>query len=90
MLALEIERSVGEAALQYLDRLGQASDPDPGPVVLDAEMTQMGEHPMEKKPWVGFNATTEIKRSDFDMGMFAPYVSDEVQIAISIEAMKAE
>jgi len=59
-------------------------------VVLDAEMTQLGEHPMEKKPWVGFNATTEIKRSDFDMGMYAPYVSDEVQIAISIEAMKAE
>ncbi len=60
------------------------------PVVLDAVMTQMGEHPMAKKPWVGFDATTTVKRSDFDMGMFAPYVSDEVAISISIEAQKAE
>ena len=60
------------------------------PVVLDAVMTQMGEHPMAKKPWVGFDATTTVLRSDFDMGQFAPYVSDEVAIEISIEAMKAE
>jgi len=59
-------------------------------IVLDATMTQMGEHPMEKKPWVGFDATTTVKRSDFDMGMYAPYVSDDVAISISIEAMKAE
>ncbi|MBD3787365.1 MAG: polyisoprenoid-binding protein [Sphingomonadales bacterium] len=60
------------------------------PIVLDATMTQMGEHPMAKKPWVGFNATTTVIRSDFDMGQFAPYVSDEVAVTISIEAMKAE
>ena len=59
-------------------------------IVLDATMTQMGEHPMEKKPWVGFDATTTVKRSDFDMGMYAPYVRDDVAISISIEAMKAE
>ena len=60
------------------------------PVVLDAEMTQIGEHPMAKKPWVGFNATTTVIRSDYNLGMFAPYVGDEVSIAISIEATKAE
>lgn len=60
------------------------------PVVLEAEMTQMGEHPMAKAPWVGFNATTTIARSDFDMGQFAPFVGDEVSVSISIEAMKAE
>lgn len=60
------------------------------PVVLEAEMTQMGEHPMAKAPWVGFNATTTIVRSDFDMGQFAPFVGDEVSVLISIEAMKAE
>ncbi|MER5170256.1 YceI family protein [Thioclava sp. GXIMD2076] len=59
------------------------------PITIDATMTQMGEHPMEKKPWVGFDGTTVIKRSDFDMGMYAPYVSDDVQVRISIEAMKA-
>ena len=60
------------------------------PVVLDATMTQIGEHPMAKKPWVGFSATTQVTRSDYNLGMFAPYVSDEVSIAISIEATKAE
>ena len=59
-------------------------------IVLDAEMTQMGDHPMANKPWVGFNATTTVVRSEFDMGQFAPYVSDEVEVFISIEAMKAE
>ncbi|GAA6189383.1 YceI family protein [Litorivita sp. NS0012-18] len=60
------------------------------PVVLDAVMNQSGEHPMAKKPWAGFSATTSVKRTDFNVGAFAPYVSDEVQIMISIEAMKAE
>lgn len=58
-------------------------------VVLDAVMTQMGDHPMAKTPWAGFDATATVLRSDYDMGMFAPYVSDEVEVAISIEAMKA-
>ena len=60
------------------------------PVVLDAVLNQMGEHPMAKKDWAGFSATTSVLRSDFGLGMFAPYVSDEVQLNISIEAMKAE
>ncbi|WP_108260319.1 YceI family protein [Mangrovicoccus ximenensis] len=59
------------------------------PVTLETTMTQMGEHPMAGKPWIGFNASTTIIRSDFDMGMFAPYVSDEVEVFISIEAMDA-
>lgn len=59
-------------------------------VVLDAKLNSMGEHPMANKPWAGFDATTSVLRSDFNLGKFAPFVSDEVQIAISIEAMKAE
>ncbi|MBN8186415.1 MAG: YceI family protein [Salipiger thiooxidans] len=59
-------------------------------VVLDTVLTQAGEHPMEGKPWLGFHATTTLVRSDYDLGMFAPYVSDEVEVEISIEAMKAE
>lgn len=59
-------------------------------VVLDAVMNQAGEHPMAKKPWLGFSATTMLVRSEYELGMFAPYVSDEVQLNISIEAMKAE
>lgn len=60
------------------------------PVVLDAVLNQKGDHPMENKPWMGVSATTSVLRSDYNMGMFAPYVSDEVTINISIEAMKAE
>jgi polyisoprenoid-binding protein YceI len=56
-------------------------------VVLDATLNQMGDHPMAKQPWAGFDATTTLLRSDFDMGQFAPFVGDEVTINISIEAM---
>ncbi len=59
-------------------------------VVLDATMNQAGTHPMAEKPWAGFDATTSALRSDFNVGNFAPFVGDEVQIMISIEAMKAE
>ena len=59
-------------------------------VVLDATLNQAGTHPMANKEWAGFDATTTLVRSDFDLGAFAPYVSDEVSVAISVEAMKAE
>ncbi len=59
-------------------------------VVLDATLNQASEHPMEGKPWAGFDATTTLLRSDFGLGMFAPFVSDEVAVVISLEAMKAE
>lgn len=59
-------------------------------VVLDAKLNQAGDHPMEGKPWAGFDATTTLVRSDYNLGAFAPYVSDEVAVVISVEAMKAE
>ncbi|MDJ0627163.1 MAG: YceI family protein [Rhodobacter sp.] len=60
------------------------------PVVLDATLNQTGDHPMAKKPWAGFTASTTLLRSDFGVGNFAPFVSDEVEVMISIEAMKAD
>lgn len=60
------------------------------PVVLEAVLNQVGDHPMEGKPWAGFSATTTLVRSEFNLGQFAPFVSDEVEVQISIEAMKAE
>lgn len=59
-------------------------------VVLDAVLNQSGDHPMAGKPWLGFNATTKLLRSDFGVGKFAPYVGDELDVMISIEAAKAE
>lgn len=59
-------------------------------VTLDAVLNQAADHPMAETPWLGFDATTTILRSDFGVGNFAPFVSDEVEVIISIEAMKAE
>ncbi|MEX5729299.1 polyisoprenoid-binding protein YceI [Rhodovulum iodosum] len=60
------------------------------PVVLDARLTQQGMHPMAEKPWAGFFATTTLKHSDFGLGAYVPAVSDEVELRISIEAMRDE
>lgn len=57
------------------------------PVVLDATLNQLADHPMANQPWAGFDASATLLRSDFDMGQFAPFVGDEIEINISIEAM---
>lgn len=60
-------------------------------VVLDTVLNQKTEsHPMNNRPWMGFDATTTLKRTDFGLGKFAPYVSDEVAVEISIEAGQPE
>jgi polyisoprenoid-binding protein YceI len=59
-------------------------------VVLDAVLNKTGSHPMANKDWAGFDASVTLKRSDFGLGAFAPAVSDDVEVKISIEAMKAE
>lgn len=56
------------------------------PVVLDAKLNKNAPHPQAQKPWLGFDATTTLLRSDFELGAFAPFVSDEVEVMISIEA----
>ncbi len=60
------------------------------PVVLDAKLNSAGTHPMAGKPWLGFDATTTLLRTDYGLGQFAPFVSDEVAVIISIEAGLAE
>lgn len=57
-------------------------------IVLDAKLNKMGTHPVNQKEWAGFDATTVLKRSDFGVEKFAPYVSDEVQVQISVELEK--
>ena len=59
-------------------------------VVLDATLNNTGTHPMAQKEWAGFDATTTLKRSDFGVGAFAPAVSDEVEVTISLEAEIAD
>lgn len=56
------------------------------PVVLDAQLNNIGMHPMMKVQTVGFDATTTLKRSDFGVAMYVPNVSDEIKIHITTEA----
>lgn len=60
------------------------------PVTIATTMNKADMHPMANKPWVGFSGTTSVLRSDFNLGLFAPNVGDEVAIMISIEAAKAD
>ena len=47
-------------------------------------------HPMLRTEVCGANASTQIRRSDFNMGKNAPFVSDEVTLSLAIEAVKAQ
>lgn len=60
------------------------------PVTLDARLNKAATHPMAGKPWLGFDASTTLLRSDYGLGLFAPAVGDEVKVEISIEAAKAD
>lgn len=59
------------------------------PVTLKVTNDVCGEHPFNKKPMCGAEATTTIKRSEWGMKYGIPKaVSDEVRITIPIEAYK--
>ncbi len=58
------------------------------PVTLKVTSFKAMPHPMLKKDAIGANATTTVKRTDFNMGKYAPNVGDEVTIDIAIEAIK--
>jgi len=57
-------------------------------VVLDAKLNKAAEHPIAKVPFIGFDATITLLRTEFNLGKFAPFVGDEVDIIISLEAQK--
>lgn len=59
------------------------------PVMLDAAINKVGINPRNQLPSIGFDATTTLKRSDFGLGRFVPQVSDEVKIALTVEAVDA-
>lgn len=63
------------------------------PVVLETTLNKSEPYPLppfEGKPAVGFTATTTVLRSEFGLGAYVPFISDEVQIQISFEAMAIE
>ena len=55
-------------------------------VTLEATVNQIGPNPVNQTPTAGLSATTTVLRSDFNLGAFAPAVSDEVELIIEVEA----
>lgn len=62
------------------------------PVVLDATLNYAGEHPLAPyvkalagANWLGWSAHTRVRRSEFDLGQYAPLTSDTVDISIETE-----
>lgn len=60
------------------------------PVTLTVDVLALGDHPMAKKPAAGFAVSTVIKRSDFGMDKFVPYVGDEVTVTFHAETLISE
>lgn len=57
------------------------------PVTLKIIHFKCQPHPMLKADACGANATTQVKRSEFNMGKNVPYVSDELTLTLAIEAV---
>ncbi|MEP3429527.1 MAG: YceI family protein [Roseibium sp.] len=60
------------------------------PAILTVNVTALGEHPMAKKEAAGFAVSTVIKRSDYGMDKFVPYVGDEVTVTFHSETLKTD
>lgn len=58
------------------------------PVTLTLTSFRCMPHPMLKKDACGANATATVKRTDFNMGKYAPHVGDDVTITIPVEVVK--
>jgi polyisoprenoid-binding protein YceI len=57
-------------------------------VTLETTINKIGQHPITNAKTIGFDATTTVSRSAFDMGKYAPSVGDEVTISISSEMQR--
>ena len=57
------------------------------PVTLNVKRINCGDHPMKQGTYIcGFDATGNIKRSDFGMTYALPAVGDEMELFIEVEA----
>jgi polyisoprenoid-binding protein YceI len=59
------------------------------PVALDVTFNKAGVRPTDKAEAAGFSARGSLKRSDFGMKTFLPYIGDEVDLLIEAEATRS-
>lgn len=57
-------------------------------VSLDVKSINCGVHPFSKKQVCGFDASTQLKRSDFGVKYALPAVGDDVSLTLEVEAVK--
>ena len=55
------------------------------PVTLDVTFNKAAHDERNKLYKIGFSAAAAIKRTDFDVGLYAPFVGDDVSITIETE-----
>jgi polyisoprenoid-binding protein YceI len=53
------------------------------PITLQAHLVGAGVNPIDKAYTVGFAATGTIKRSEFGVSTFVPYVGDDVRLTVA-------
>jgi polyisoprenoid-binding protein YceI len=58
------------------------------PAFLTVTSFQAMPHLVPEKDSIGANAVAKFKRTEFNMGKYAPYVSDDVTLIIGMEAVK--
>ncbi|HRE31665.1 MAG TPA: YceI family protein, partial [Candidatus Berkiella sp.] len=56
------------------------------PITLMVKLNKIGNNPITDKPSIGFSATAQLKRSDFEITTMLPGVGDGVNLSIEIEA----
>lgn len=52
-------------------------------ITIDAHFVGAGINPMDEKLHIGFSGAATLQRSDFDLGAYAPGVSDDVSLTIN-------
>ena len=59
------------------------------PVVVHATFNQAGANPVDKKYSLGFSGKAVLKRSDFGIKAYVPYIGDDVTLQIEAELKAA-
>ena len=55
------------------------------PLTLDATLNKVGPNPFDQRPTLGFSARGTLKRSEFGISTFLPFIGDDVLITIDAE-----
>jgi len=55
------------------------------PVALELHVNKIAVNHFSSLPWIGFSATATVKRSQFGLGAYGPYIGEDIPLHIEIE-----